>query len=83
MLHEIATGERFKMPDSDDEIYGRSFWSGLSHADTSEKIEEIAEEESQSDRLDTLGSVCVVVCMWVEGEGVNAWAFTIFWAWCG
>lgn len=57
MLHEIATGEKFKMPNSDDEIYGRSFWSGLSHADTSEKVEEIAEEESQSDRLDTLGSV--------------------------
>jgi len=56
MLHEIATGEKFKMPDADDEIYGRSFWSGLSHKDTTEKIEEIAEEESESDRLDTLGS---------------------------
>jgi hypothetical protein len=31
MLHEIAVGEKFKMPDADDEIYGRSFWSGLSH----------------------------------------------------
>ena len=50
MLHELATGDAFKMPDADDDIHGRSFWSGLSHRDTSEKIEEIAEEESQSDR---------------------------------
>ena len=50
MLHELATGDAFKMPDADDDIHGRSFWSGLSHKDTSEKIEEIAEEESQSDR---------------------------------
>eukprot|EP00961_Rhodomonas_salina_P011275 151301-Rhodomonas_salina.2 len=49
------------MPDADDEIYGRSFWGGLSHRDTSEaKLEGIAEDEeeegTETDRLDTLKS---------------------------
>ena len=56
MLHAAATGKAFKMPDSDDEIYGRSFFGGLSHADSSEtkekKVREIEEEEVEQDRLD-------------------------------
>lgn len=57
MLHELTLGEKFTMPADDDEIYGRSFFGGLSHKDTSEKIEEISELEH--DRMDTLnkGSV--------------------------
>lgn len=61
MLHELRSGQQFKMPDADDEIYGRSFWGGLSHRDTSEaKLEGIAEDEeeegTETDRLDTLKS---------------------------
>jgi hypothetical protein len=58
MLHAMATGRKFVMPDEDDEIYGRSFWSGLSHGDTSAaKVEEVVGEDGaleEGDRLDLL-----------------------------
>ena len=55
ILHALRTGERYKMPPEDDEITGRSFWSGLSERATA-KLDEIPEEEATAaDRLDTLG----------------------------
>mmetsp|Transcript_3332 Transcript_3332/g.11495 ORF Transcript_3332/g.11495 Transcript_3332/m.11495 type:complete len:416 (-) Transcript_3332:1010-2257(-) len=56
LLFELSAKKRYKMPQEDSEIHGRSFWSGLSHRDV-EKVEEEGEIESlQDDRMDTLST---------------------------